>query len=223
MPINLKRVKNMIKAILWDFGGVITTSPFEAFNRYEEEHHLPKDFIRGINAVNPTTNAWSKLENGLISIDAFDREFQAESEAAGHPVPGKDVLRLLTGDVRPAMVRALKQCRRQFKVGCLTNNIKPDDGSALHKNDAQLAEYQDIMDLFDVVIASSVEGVRKPDPEIYRIALSRLAVNARECVFLDDLGINLKPARAMGMQTIKVLSVDQALGELAVQTGLVFQ
>lgn len=213
----------MIKAILWDFGGVITTSPFEAFNRYEEKHHLPKDFIRGINAVNPTTNAWSKLENGLISIHAFDREFQAEATAAGHPVPGKDVLRLLTGDVRPGMVSALKQCRRQFKVGCLTNNIKPDDGSALHKNDAQLAEYMDIMGLFDVVVASSVEGVRKPDPEIYRIALSRLAVNARECVFLDDLGINLKPARAMGMQTIKVVAVAQALEELGRHTGLEFE
>jgi putative hydrolase of the HAD superfamily len=212
----------MIKAILWDFGGVITTSPFEAFNRYEEAHHLPKDFIRGINAVNPTTNAWSKLENGLISIDAFDGEFEAESKAAGHAIPGKDVLRLLSGAVRPRMVSALKQCKQHFTIGCLTNNIKSDEGSALHKTDAQLAEYLDIMNLFDVMIASSVEGVRKPDPEIYRIALSRLAVDAGECVFLDDLGINLKPARAMGMLTIKVLSVVQALGELAGHTGLSF-
>ncbi|MEN8243583.1 MAG: HAD-IA family hydrolase [Thermodesulfobacteriota bacterium] len=212
----------MIKAILWDFGGVLTTSPFEAFNRYEEEHQLPRDFIRGINAVNPTTNAWSKLENGLISIEAFDREFESESKAAGHSIPGKDVLRLLSGAVRPRMVKALKKCKQQFKVGCLTNNIQPDDGSALHKNDEQLAEYMDIMGLFDVIIESSVEGVRKPDPEIYRIALSRLAVNAEECIFLDDLGINLKPARAMGMQTIKVLTVDQALGELAQHTGIKF-
>ena len=94
----------MIKAILWDFGGVITTSPFEAFNRYEEEHHIPKDFIRGVNTVNPSTNAWSKLENGLISIEAFDREFEAESKAAGYPIPGKDVLGLLSGAVRPRMV-----------------------------------------------------------------------------------------------------------------------
>ena len=212
----------MIKAILWDFGGVLTTSPFEAFNRYEETHHVPQDFIRGINAVNPTTNAWSKLENGLISIDAFDREFEAESRAAGYPIPGKDVLRLLSGAVRPKMVSALKQCKQQFKIGCLTNNIKPDEGSALNKNDEQLGEYLDIMGLFDVIIESSVEGVRKPDPEIYRIALSRLAVNAGECVFLDDLGINLKPARAMGMQTIKVLSVGQALEELGRYTGISF-
>lgn len=212
----------MIKAILWDFGGVLTTSPFEAFNRYEEEHQLPRDFIRGINAVNPTTNAWSKLENGLISIEAFDREFATESKAAGHSVPGKDVLRLLSGAVRPRMVKALKKCKQQFKVGCLTNNIKPDDNSALHKNDEKLAEYMDIMGLFDVIIESSVEGVRKPDPEIYRIALSRMAVNAEACVFLDDLGINLKPARAIGMQTVKVLSVDQALNELARHTGISF-
>jgi len=212
----------MIKAILWDFGGVLTTSPFEAFNRYEEMHDVPQEFIRGINAVNPTTNAWSKLENGLISIDAFDREFEAESRAAGYPIPGKDVLRLLSGVVRPRMVSALKQCKQQFKIGCLTNNIKPDEGSALNKNDEQLGEYLDIMGLFDVIIESSVEGVRKPDPEIYRIALSHLAVNAGECVFLDDLGINLKPARAMGMQTIKVLTVNEALEELTQHTGIQF-
>ena len=210
----------MIKAILWDFGGVLTTSPFEAFNRYEEEHQIPKDFIRGINAVNPTTNAWSKLENGLISIDAFDREFAAESKAAGHPIPGKDVLRLLSGDIRPKMVAALKECKRHFKVGCLTNNIKPEKSTALKQNDEKLAKYLDIMGLFDVIIESSVEGVRKPDPEIYRIALARMAVRAEECVFLDDLGINLKPARAMGMQTIKVLGVDQALEELVRNTGI---
>jgi putative hydrolase of the HAD superfamily len=212
----------MIKAILWDFGGVLTTSPFEAFNRYEKEHNLPKDFIRGVNTVNPSTNAWSRLENGLISIDAFDREFEMESRAAGQAIPGKDVLRLLSGDVRPRMVKALKQCKQQFKVGCLTNNIKPNKDSALHRNDGQLAEYMAVMDLFDVIIASSKEGVRKPDPEIYSIALSRLGVNAEACVFLDDLGINLKPARAMGMQTIKVLNEDQALNELAQHTGISF-
>ena len=213
----------MIKAILWDFGGVLTTSPFEAFNRYEKEHDLPRDFIRGVNTVNPSTNAWSRLENGLISIEVFDREFQTESTAAGHPVPGKDVLRLLSGDVRPGMVNALKQCKKQFKVGCITNNIKPDKKADLHKNDEQLVQYMDIMDLFDVIIESSKEGVRKPDPEIYRIALSRMGVDADECVFLDDLGINLKPARAMGMQTIKVFNEDQALVELARFTGLDFE
>lgn len=212
----------MIKAILWDFGGVITTSPFEAFNRYEEEHNVPRDFIRGINAINPTTNAWSQLENGLLSIEAFDRAFEAESKAAGYPVPGKDILRLLTGAVRPRMVGALKKCKRHFKIGCLTNNIKPDEGSAMHQTNEQLTEYLAIMNLFDVVIESSVEGVRKPDPEIYRIALARLAVNADECVFLDDLGINLKPARAMGMKTIKVLNVDQALPDLEGHTGISF-
>jgi putative hydrolase of the HAD superfamily len=120
------------------------------------------------------------------------------------------------------MVSALKQCKQQFKVGCLTNNIKPDKDSALNSDNAKLAEYMDIMDLFDVIIESSKEGVRKPDPAIYRIALSRLGVDAEACVFLDDLGINLKPARAMGMQTIKVLNEDQALTELEQHTGLDF-
>lgn len=212
----------MIRAVLWDFGGVLTTSPFEAFNRYEKEHGIPRDFIRGVNTVNPLTNAWSKLENGLISIEAFDREFESESRAAGYPIPGKDVLGLLSGDVRPRMVEALKQCKRRFRVGCLTNNIKPDKGSGFHKNAAQLAAYEDIMALFDVIIESSKEGVRKPDPGIYDIALARLGVAAEACIFLDDLGINLKPARAMGMQTIKVLNEDQALAELEQHTGLDF-
>ncbi|MCG6908937.1 MAG: HAD-IA family hydrolase [Deltaproteobacteria bacterium] len=212
----------MIKAILWDFGGVITTSPFEAFNRYEERHNIPRNFIRGINATNPTTNAWAQFESSRIDMDAFDRKFEEESRLQGHAIPGKDVLALLSGAVRPRMVDALRQCRRHFKTGCLTNNMKAGEGAAIPQTNRQKAQFLEIMALFDEVIESSLEGVRKPDPEIYRIALSRLDVNAEECVFLDDLGINLKPARAMGMQTIKVLGVDQALEALGTSTGLSF-
>ncbi len=212
----------MIKAILWDFGGVITTSPFEAFNRYEEKNHIPKDFIRGINATNPSTNAWAQFESSRMSVDEFDREFEAESRSAGYAIPGKDVLGLLSGAVRPRMVKALKRCGQHFKLGCLTNNMRSDEGSAIPQTNEQMVQSLEIIGLFDEVIESSVEGVRKPDPEIYRIALARLAVDAGECVFLDDLGINLKPARAMGMKTIKVLNVDQALSELEQYTGIAF-
>jgi putative hydrolase of the HAD superfamily len=212
----------MIKAILWDFGGVITASPFEAFNRYEAENNIPRDFIRGINATNPATNAWAQFESSRISVDEFDRKFTEESSAAGYAIPGKDILGLLSGAVRPRMVAAIKRCKQQFTLACLTNNMKSDEGSAIPQTSEQLAQHLEIMMLFDEVIESSVEGVRKPDPEIYRIALSRLNVNANECVFLDDLGINLKPARAMGMKTIKVLTVDQALEELEGHTGISF-
>lgn len=208
------------QAILWDFGGVITSSPFEAFNRYEEKHGIPKDFIRGINAINPTTNAWAQFESSRVSIEEFDRLFKAESGTAGHPIPGREVLALLAGDVRPEMVKALKICRKNFRIGCITNNVKADNTSAIPQSTGRGQELKDIMSLFDDVIESSVEGVRKPDPEIYRIALERMGVEAEECIFLDDLGINLKPAKAMGMKTIKVLNSRQALSELEELTGL---
>ncbi|MBW2614479.1 MAG: HAD-IA family hydrolase, partial [Deltaproteobacteria bacterium] len=120
------------------------------------------------------------------------------------------------------MVKALKRCGQHFKLGCLTNNMRSDKGSAIPQTNEQMVQSLEIIGLFDEVIESSVEGIRKPDPEIYRIALARLAVDAGECVFLDDLGINLKPARAMGMKTIKVLNVDQALSELEQYTGIAF-
>lgn len=210
----------MIKAVLWDFGGVITSSPFDAFNRYEDEHGIARDFIRGINATNPRENAWALFESNRISIEDFDRMFEEESRAAGHAIPGKDVLALLAGDVRPEMVKALKICKDYFKVGCITNNVKSVSGSAIPQSTEKERGIADIMALFDVIVESSVEGVRKPDPEIYRIALERMGVEADACVFLDDLGINLKPARAMGMRTIKVHNGRQALTELAAITGL---
>ncbi|MBU3917637.1 HAD-IA family hydrolase [bacterium] len=212
----------MIKAILWDFGGVLTTSPFEAFNQYEKKKNIPRDFIRGINATNPKTNAWAKMESNQISLVEFDREFEEESRSAGHAIPGADVLSLLAGAVRLEMVNALKKCKEQFTVGCITNNMKSDEGSAIPHSKNQKDQYQAIMELFDEVIESSVEGIRKPDPEIYKIALSRLDVKAEECVFLDDLGVNLKPAKALGMKTIKVLTTEQALRELEAYTGLSF-
>lgn len=213
----------MIKAILWDFGGVITSSPFEAFNRFEAEMGIPKDFIRGINSINPTTNAWAKFESNQISIREFDQLFEAESADNGHPIKGLLVLSLLMGDVRLEMVEALKTCKHHFKVGCITNNVKTAPNTAnpqTNESDIQLAK---IMALFDEVVESSIEGVRKPDPEIYQIALERMDVKAENCVYLDDLGINLKPARIMGMKTIKVLNSQQALNELENHTGLNLQ
>ena len=210
----------MIKAVLWDFGGVITSSPFDAFNRFEAENGIPKDFIRGINATNPTTNAWAQFESNQVSIEVFNDLFESESRAAGHPIPGIEVLALLAGDVRPEMVKALEICKKNFKIGCITNNVKSSKGSAIPQTKDKQNRMLEIMSLFDEIIESSIEGVRKPEPEIYRIALDRMKVEAEACVFLDDLGINLKPARAMGMKTIKVLDSRQALTELEDYTGL---
>lgn len=213
----------MIKAILWDFGGVFTTSPFEAFARFERAHGLPEDFIRTINSTNPDTNAWAQFESSAIDVDGFDTAFRAEAEALGHSVRGKDVLELLSGEFRPRMVAALSTCKEHYKVACITNNMKKaGEGPAMAATDERAQTAATVMAQFDIVVESSVEGVRKPNPRIYRIACDRLGVRPEESVFLDDLGINLKPARAMGMTTIKVVDEDQALKELGVATGLTF-
>ena len=211
-----------IEAILWDFGGVLTTSPFEAFNRFEAAHNLPKDFIRRVNSTNPTTNAWAQFESNAITAEQFDQLFERESESLGHPVRGARVLELLSGELRPRMVNVLKKCKEHFKVGCITNNMKSGEGPSMARDEAKAAASQSVMALFDVIVESSVEGVRKPNPRIYEIACDRMGVGPDGCVFLDDLGINLKPAKALGMTTIKVIEEDQAIKDLEKATGIRF-
>ena len=211
-----------IEAILWDFGGVLTTSPFEAFNRFEAAHYLPKDFIRRVNSTNPSTNAWAQFESNAITAEQFDQLFERESESLGHPVRGVRVLELLSGELRPRMVNVLKKCKEHFKVGCITNNMKSGEGPSMARDEAKAAASQSVMALFDVIVESSVEGVRKPNPRIYEIACDRMGVGPDGCVFLDDLGINLKPAKALGMTTIKVIEEDQAIKDLEKATGIRF-
>ena len=211
-----------IEAILWDFGGVLTTSPFEAFNRFEAAHYLPKDFIRRVNSTNPSTNAWAQFESNAITAEQFDQLFERESESLGHPVRGARVLELLSGELRPRMVNVLKKCKEHFKVGCITNNMKSGEGPSMARDEAKSAASQSVMALFDVIVESSVEGVRKPNPRIYEIACDRMGVGPDGCVFLDDLGINLKPAKALGMTTIKVIEEDQAIKDLEKATGIRF-
>ena len=211
-----------IEAILWDFGGVLTTSPFEAFNRFEAAHYLPKDFIRRVNSTNPTTNAWAQFESSAITAEQFDQLFERESESLGHAVRGVRVLELLSGELRPRMVSVLKKCKEHFKVGCITNNMKSGEGPSMARDEAKAVASQSVMALFDVIVESSVEGVRKPNPRIYEIACDRMGVGPDGCVFLDDLGINLKPAKALGMTTIKVIEEDQAIKDLEKATGIRF-
>jgi putative hydrolase of the HAD superfamily len=215
-------VRVAIEAVLWDFGGVFTTSPFEAFNRFETARGLPKDLIRTVNATNPLENAWALFEQAKIDRDGFDLKFLEESTALGHPVRGADVLPLLAGDLRPRMVEALKLCKRHYKVGCITNNMAQGHGPSMASSQEGASRSASIMAMFDAIIESSKAGVRKPDPRIYRMACERLGVDAGACVYLDDLGINCKPAAELGMQAIKVVSEAQALDDLARITGLTF-
>ncbi|MGI8840900.1 MAG: HAD-IA family hydrolase [Caulobacteraceae bacterium] len=202
-----------IDAVIWDFGGVFTTSPFEAFNRYEARRGLPADFIRTVNATRPDVNAWAHFERAEIDAAGFDAAFLAESVALGHPVRGADVLPLLSGEVRPAMVEALRLCKRRFKVGCITNNVASGGAPSATS---------EIMGLFDAVIESSRAWVRKPDRRIYLMMCEALDVAPRACVYVDDLGINCKPAAALGMTAIKFVSERQALADLERATGLTF-
>lgn len=204
----------MIEAVLWDFGGVITSSPFEAFNRYEASNGLPVDFIRTINSTNPETNAWAQLESSQISVGEFDGKFAQESKYQGHEIQGADVLALLSGELRPEMVNALKIIKSRLKIGCITNNVRSGEGAAMARDHDRASAMDAVFDLFDVLIESSKAGIRKPNPRIYQLACEQLAVRPENAVFLDDLGVNLKPARALGMTTIKVLSADQALQDL---------
>ena len=210
----------MLKAIFWDFGGVFTTSPFEAFNRYEVSRDIPLDFIRRINATDPETNAWAQLESSAVSAEQFDALFETESAALGHRIPGREVLQLLSGDLRPRMVTALRLAKSRFANACITNNVRTGQGPTMARDPAQAATMADVMALFDHVVESSKEGIRKPNPRIYELACERSGVAPHEVLYLDDLGINLKPARAMGMTTIKVLTEAQTLGDLAAATGL---
>jgi len=209
-----------IHAVLWDFGGVITTSPFEAFNRYESDNGLPTDFIRTINATNGDHNAWAKLESSQVSVEEFDLLFANESREQGHEIRGADVLKLLSGDIRPVMVEALKTLKSHYKLGCLTNNVKSGEGPGMARDGEKATRVEAVMGLFDAVIESSKVGVRKPDPAFYRLACDTLQIEPEQAIFLDDLGVNLKPAKAMGMKTIKVLSAKQALEELELHLNL---
>src|SRR3954470_21202996 len=206
-----------IEAVIWDFGGVLTTSPFEAFARYETERGLPADIIRRTNAANHLENAWAKFERAEVDIEAFDALFAAESLALGAEVRGRDVLPLLSGELRPEMVEALKRIKIRFKTGCITNNLP---ANAIGSSSGRMLYIAEVMALFDHVIESARIGLRKPDPRIYRMMADALGVHPSACVYLDDLGINLKPAREMGMTTIKVADASQAIAELEAATGM---
>ena len=203
----------VIRAVLFDFGGVISSSPFEAFAHLEAERGLPADFIRTVNATNPDTNAWAKLERGEVDLETFGSMWSQEAAALGHELDGRLVLERLAGEIRPEMVNAIRSCGTKYKTGCLTNNFT--------RAEAILSvEVAEVYGLFDAILESRVLGVRKPDRRFYELACEALDVEPNECVFLDDLGVNLKPARELGMHTIKVSDPHLALIELGELTGL---
>jgi putative hydrolase of the HAD superfamily len=212
-----------LNTVIFDFGGVITSSPFEAFNRMEAERDLPKDFVRRVNSINPDNNAWAKFERAECNATEFDMLFAAEAKALGHELDGASVIACLAGEIRPEMVSALDQLKALgFALGCITNNVPSGKGAGMAVSDDKAAAVAAVMERFDHIIESSKAGVRKPDPRIYNMMCETLAVAPSQCIYLDDLGINCKPAAAMGMAAIKVASGAQALGELGALLALTF-
>lgn len=204
-----------IRAVLFDFGGVLTASPFEAFARYEARTGLPSGFIRSLNAADHHENAWARLERSEIGIDEFVVAFEKEAAAAGQQIDGAAVLSLLSGELRPAMLAAVERCRERYLVGLLTNNFLSHEVA-----ERPGGAVDHVLSLFDEVVESSKVGVRKPELRFFEIACERLGIEPDQAVFLDDLGVNLKPARAMGMRTIKVTSEAQGLAELEEVLGV---
>ncbi|MGY1746075.1 HAD-IA family hydrolase [Blastococcus sp. SYSU D00695] len=205
-------------AVVFDLGGVLTESPMTAFAAYEAEIGVPDGLIRQLNSTDPDRNAWARYERGELDTDGFCAVFEAEALAAGHRLDARRVLAALAGELRPAMLAALATLREAgLPLAMVSNNVAPME---------RTGRLGDVLGYFDAIVESSVEGVRKPEPEIYRRTLDRLSeaigrpVAADDCAYLDDLGINLKPARALGMHTIKVVDPAVALRELSDLVGL---
>lgn len=210
-----------VRAVLWDFGGVMTESPFVAFRRFEQARGLPENFLRGINTRDPGGNAWARFERSELTPEEFDRAYAAETRAAGFEVRGLDVIDQLYGEVRPEMVRALRMCKQHYTNACVTNNVNAGPGRGFDRDPKRGAQRQAVLDLFDTVIESSKVGARKPEPRFFELVCAQLRIAPEQAVYLDDLGANLKPARAMGMRTIKVEDPATALAELEAALAIV--
>ena len=205
---------NQYSSIFWDFGGVITSSPFEAFNKFEKDNKLPENFLRKVNSTNPENNAWALLEQSKINQEEFDKLFFQESSQLGHGVAGLKVLNLLEGDLRMGMVNVIRKLNELgFTQACLTNNFIPSDENQPDMID--LDKKTEVFDLFDFVFESKEIGLRKPDQAFYDHVIKEVNISPNKIIFLDDLGINLKPAKAMGITTIKVISESQAKKDLS--------
>jgi putative hydrolase of the HAD superfamily len=208
-----------IRAVLFDFGGVILSSPIDGFRAYERSAQLPPGLLQRINSTDPDRNAWACMERGELDEAAFCARFEAEAAALGFAIDARAVLGLLTGEIRPELVAVIRALQPRYRVACLTNNMPIGHGSAMARSPELAAEIAEVLALFAHVVESCKIGARKPEPRFYARACEIIGVAPEHCVFLDDLGINLKPARAMGMATIKVGDPAEAIAELAAILG----
>ena len=194
------------KAVLFDLGGVVLGSPLHAIARYERKRGVPAGFVNRVVLSSGSRGAWSCLERGDLSLQEFHTAFDAECSAAGQAIDARALMERvqMASEPRPLMLEAIRRIRaRGLSTGAITNNwVSEGEGT------------RELRPNFDAFVESCVTGVRKPDPRIYRIACEGLGIDPAQAVFLDDIGANLKPARALGMTTIKVDDPVIALREL---------
>jgi putative hydrolase of the HAD superfamily len=210
------------QAVIFDLGGVVFPSPLDAMREFEQANGLPHRFLSEVVLSDVERGAWSRLERGELTLPEFCAAFEAECAAAGHVVDATAFMGVIAGGAgaRPEMLRAIRAIRAHgLKTAALTNNwpgaAEPGDGNGRADADGLGGSRDHADPLFDTVVESAVEGLRKPDPRIYLLVCERLEVEPPATVFLDDLGTNLKAARELGMTTIKVADPHVALAELA--------
>jgi putative hydrolase of the HAD superfamily len=193
---------------------VVTGSPQHALARYERDHGLPANAINRAVVSAGATGAWARLERGELTVADFCAPFEADCRACGLELSGAAVMAYIAeaGAPRPRMLEAIRRLRGHgLRVAALTNNWKKHGAGA---------DPHPLREHFEVVVESSVVGLRKPDPRIYELVCRELGVAPPQAAFLDDIGTNLKAARALGMTTIKVDDPDAALRELGAILGL---
>ncbi len=205
-----------ITGVIFDLGGVVFPSPFEAFDTYDARNALAVGTTRSIIRTSSESGAWAALERGELTHVDFYAALEAEGRAAGFTIDAAKIMATIgeSSGARPEMLNAIASLRANgFKVGALTNNWADDRNQSTPLGLSSL-------DIFDTIVESARVGLRKPDPRIYEMVCGQLGVAPPQCAFLDDLGINLKPAKAMGMTTIKVVDPIDALRELSAVVGL---
>jgi putative hydrolase of the HAD superfamily len=203
------------EAVIFDLGGVVLDSPLHAIARYEREAGIPAGFVNSVVVSTGPQGAWSRLERGELRVEEWVPEFERDCADAGQVIEAARMMEAIRGasEPRPRMIAAIRAIRaRGLRVGALTNNWVAEEPAASRLG-------QELRGLFDAFVESAVVGLRKPDPRIYRHACDELGVSPEASIFLDDIGANLKAARALGMHTIKVDSAEQAIAELEAALG----
>ena len=194
------------RAVIFDLGGVVVGSPLHAIAAYERDTGIAEGSINRIVVATGPGGAWSRLERGELTLEAFYPAFEADCDAYGCRISARTMMGLVAESTqpRPAMLEAIRRIRAYgLLAAAVTNNwVTEEEGTRV------------LRPFFDVFIESAVVGIRKPDPRIFLLACGELGAEPAEVVVLDDIGSNLKSARELGMTTIKVVDPDTALAEL---------